>query len=80
MTKDGEEKLNAQPDPDRWFYEVQEMTRLLREADHAAFGWRFDRAVEAAALTESLRLTAGIRFPSEHIPRSQNEQGGECFL
>ena len=65
VTKDGEEKLNDQPDPDRWFYEVQEMTRLLLADDYAAFDARLDRTVEAVALTESVRLAAGLRFPGD---------------
>ena len=65
VTVSREERLNAQPEPDRWFYEVQEMTRLLLTEDREAFGWRLDRTVEAVALTESVRLAAGIRFPGD---------------
>ena len=65
VTGSREERLNAQPEPDRWFYEVQEMTRLLLTEDREAFGWRLDRTVEAVALTESVRLAAGIRFPGD---------------
>lgn len=65
VTRNGEERLNSQPDPDRWFYEVREMTQLLLADDRAAFDRRLDRTVETVALTESVRLAAGIRFPGD---------------
>ena len=65
VTRNGEERLNSQPDPDRWFYEVREMTQLLLADDRAAFDRRLDRTVETVALTESVHLAAGIRFPGD---------------
>ena len=41
------------------------MTRLLLADDYAAFDARLDRTVEAVALTESVRLAAGLRFPGD---------------
>ena len=65
VTKTSSETFNDQPDPDRWYYEVQSLAKLfLREDYHAA---EANMAVTLAnvELLESVRKAAGIRFPGE---------------
>ncbi len=40
VTKTSDETFNAQPDPDRWYYEVQALTRLLLAEDRATLNER----------------------------------------
>lgn len=65
VTKTSDETFNAQPDPDRWFYEVQELTRLFLTEDYDAICARLDTTIETVGLIESARKAAGIRFPGD---------------
>ena len=65
VTKTTDETFNAQPEPDRWFYEVQKVTRLLREEDRAALDVRLDTMLDVMQVLEDSRKAAGIRFPGD---------------
>lgn len=65
VTKDAEETVNLQSDPDRWYYEVREVTRLLRAEDFDAFRARMEITQTAVSVLERLRASAGIRFPGD---------------
>ncbi len=65
VTRTGDELFNEQPDPDRWFYEVQAVTRLLLERDEEAVRSRMQTTLQTVALIESLRRDSGLRFPGD---------------
>lgn len=63
VTKQGEEILNEQDNPDRWFYEVRNMTRLILAGDYQAIYQRLDTMLEVMEVLENAREQAGILFP-----------------
>lgn len=65
VTKTSDDTYNAQPDPDRWFYEVQAVTQLLRSADHDRVYRQMDTTIAVAETIESARKAAGIFFPGD---------------
>ena len=65
VTKTSDDTYNAQPDPDRWFYEIQELTRLLLNEEHADIYARLDKTVATVETMESARKEAGILFPGD---------------
>lgn len=65
VTKEGAETFNAQPDPDRWFYEVQGVTELLHRGDHAGAEARLETTRSVIEVLEDTRMEAGIRFPGD---------------
>lgn len=65
VTKDSEELLNAQPDPDRWYYEVQAITRLVLADDRKALRRRLDTMLDVVRTLEESRKNAGIFFPGD---------------
>ena len=65
VTKDSDETFNDQPDPDRWHYEVQELTQLMRSDDYDAIYSRLDITLGTVAVTEAARKAAGILFPGD---------------
>ena len=65
VTKTGDDTYNAQPDTDRWFYEIREVTRILLEEDHGSADYRLDRTLETVWVMESARRAAGILFPGD---------------
>ena len=65
VTKDSDETFNEQPDPDRWYYEVQELTRLMRNDAYDAVYSRLDVTIGTAAVIEAARKAAGILFPGD---------------
>lgn len=65
VTKDGEEVFNEQPNPDRWFYEVQGLTRLVLADDYDAIYRRLDVMLDVIAVIEDSRKKAGICFPGD---------------
>lgn len=65
VTKTSDETFNEQPDPDRWYYEVQEMTRLLHAEDHSAAQRRMEITLGVVEVMEIARKRAGIRFPGD---------------
>lgn len=65
VTRDGEETFNEQPNPDRWFYEVQNMTRLVLNDDYEAIYKRLKVTADVIDVIETVRKQAGIRFAGE---------------
>ena len=65
VTKTTEETFNAQPDPDRWFYEVQKVTELVLADDYEAIYARLDTMLGVIETMEASRKAAGIRFPGD---------------
>lgn len=63
VTRQGEQIYNEQPDPDRWFYEVQAVTKLLLEENRQELGRRLEIMLQVIGTLEQARLDAGIRFP-----------------
>lgn len=65
VTKTGDETLNHQPNPDRLFYEVQAVTKLILADDYNAVYHRLDVMLDVVAVLESARKKAGILFPGD---------------
>mgnify|MGYP003295043751 FL=1 len=65
VTKDSEELLNAQPDPDRWYYEVQAITRMVLADDRGGLRRRLDTMLDVVQVLEESRKNAGIFFPGD---------------
>ena len=65
VTEDSEQTVNLQPVPDRWFYEVQAVTALLRQGDAGALSSRLALTCQVVELVEAVRKNAGIFFPGD---------------
>ena len=65
VTRDGEEEWNQQPEESRWYYEIQELTRLVLAGDYQAIYDRLDLTVEVVRVMENARKEVGICFPGD---------------
>lgn len=65
VTKEGETSYNAQDNPDRWFYDVQTIAKLLLEDDAKTIRRQLAVAADAIEVMENMRREAGILFPGE---------------
>lgn len=65
VTKTSDETINHQSDPDRWFYEVQNLTALVLADDHSAIEARQDVTLNVMEVLETVRRKAGICFPGD---------------
>ncbi|MBD5162328.1 MAG: Gfo/Idh/MocA family oxidoreductase [Oscillibacter sp.] len=65
VTKASDEIFNDQPNPDRWFYEVQNLTKLVLADDYDAIYERLDVMLDVVATLEASRKKAGILFPGD---------------
>lgn len=65
VTKDSDATLNEQENPDRWFYEVQELTRLFINDNYKEIYERLDITLGVVKVIESSRKAAGICFPGD---------------
>lgn len=65
VTKTSDETINRQSDPDRWFYEVQNLTALVLADDYAAIEARQDVMLNVMEVLETVRRNAGICFPGD---------------
>ena len=65
VTKTSEECLNEQSDPDRWYYEVQTLTKLLLQENYEAIYQRLDIMLGVVETIEAVRKQAGILFPGD---------------
>ncbi len=65
VTKTSEAVYNDQPDPDRYFYEVSNLTRLVLDDDRAAFRQQMDTTLASIETIETARKKAGILFPCD---------------
>lgn len=57
--------FNQQPDTDRWYYEVQNLTKLLLADDYDALEARLNVMLDVVETMESSRKAAGILFPGD---------------
>ena len=65
VTKETEETFNEQDNPDRWFYEVQNLTGLILAGDYQEIYQRLDTMLEVIEVLENARKQAGILFPDD---------------
>ena len=65
VTKTSDETFNAQQNPDRWFYEVQNLTRLVLAGDRDVFDRGLDVMLDVVETLENARKKAGIIFPGD---------------
>ena len=65
VTKTTDDTYNEQPDPDRWFYEIQELARLMLADDYDAIYERLEITLGTVEVIEAARKEAGIRFPGD---------------
>ncbi len=71
VTKTSKEHFNAQDDPDRWFYEVQSLTKLVLAGDYDAIYRRLDVMLDVVQTLEVARKKAGIIFPGDETNTQQ---------
>ncbi len=65
VTKTSDETFNDQPNPDRWFYEVRELTRLVLADDRETLRKGLRVMLDTVEVIENARKAAGIRFPGD---------------
>lgn len=65
VTKTSDETFNEQSNPDRWFYEVQNVAKLVLADDYEAIYTRLDTMLDVIETIESSRKAAGIFFPGD---------------
>ena len=65
VTKTSDETYNVQDNPDRWFYEVQNVTKLVLADDYDAIYRRLDTMILVSETLEASRKAAGIFFPGD---------------
>ena len=65
VTKTSDETFNEQPNPDRWFYEVQNMVKRILADDHDTLNAGLDTMLAVIETIEVSRKAAGIRFPGD---------------
>lgn len=65
--EEGEETINLQPEPDRWYYEIRGITPLLVSEDHSTFNERIELTYNVISLIEKKRKDAGIFFPGDEV-------------
>ena len=65
VTKTSDETYNVQDNPDRWFYEVQNVTKLVLADDYDAIYRRLDTMISVIETLEASRKAAGIFFPGD---------------
>lgn len=64
-TREESRVLSRQPEPDRWFYEVRELTRLFLEERTDEIKARHEIIRNTVSTMCRLRRSAGIRFPQD---------------
>ena len=67
VTRSSDETFNAQDSPDRWRYEVEEITRLMLSDDYGAMNSMLDVTLGTVRVIEAARREAGIIFPCDTI-------------
>ena len=72
-TKEGETSYNVQDNPDRWLYEVQNMTKLILERDEKTIRERLEITEKVIGIMETMRRKAGILFPGESCEKDMEE-------
>lgn len=67
VTGDKDETLDLQPNPDRWYYEIQVLTPLLLAGDKSVFEKRRSITMMQTELIEKTRKATGILFPGDDV-------------
>ena len=62
VTKESEEIFNEQDNPDRWFYEVQNLTKIILADDREAISQRKQITLDVVGVMEEARKEAGLIF------------------
>ena len=65
VTKTSEEIFNEQSNSDRWFYEVQNLTKIVLADDYDAVYKNLDIMLDVVDVLERSRKSAGIIFPND---------------
>lgn len=65
VTRHSDEVFNEQSDPDRWSYEVRDVTALLLEENYDAVYARLDSMLDVITTLEDARKKAGIAFAGD---------------
>ncbi len=65
VTKETEEVFNEQENPDRWFYEVQNLTKMVLADDYETNDRNLNVMINVIEILESSRKEAGILFPGD---------------
>ena len=65
VTKTSDETISLQPNPDRWFYEVGQLTRFFQAGDMAPFTHRQAITLDVVETMEKARKEAGLFFPGD---------------
>lgn len=65
VTKAGEETYNEQENPNRWFYEIQNLTKLLLEDCYDEIYSRLETTIDVIDVIETVRKEEGIYFPGD---------------
>ena len=63
VTKSSEETFNMQENSDRWFYEIESLTKFLLNHDYNAIDQRLEVMIDVVEVLETSRKKAGIFFP-----------------
>ena len=64
-TKETQEVFNQQNNPNRWFYEVQNLTKMVLAGDHESNDRNLKVMLDVMEILESSRKEAGIFFPGD---------------
>ena len=62
VTRTTDDTFNSQPDTDRWFYEVQEITRLILSGEYDVISRNMATTLAVVGVMEKARKAAGIYF------------------
>ena len=65
VTRSGDETIDLQGDADRWYYEIQELTRLMLNDNYDAVSEMLAVSLGTVRIIESSRKEAGIIFPGD---------------
>jgi len=65
VTGEGERTIDLQENPNRWYYEIRELTRLMLAGDRSALEERLSVTLSVAEVLEGLRKGAGLFFPGD---------------
>ena len=60
-----DETVNLQPNPDRWYYEIQSLVPILLREDKEELDIRKELTLKQVAVVEQARKAAGIIFPDD---------------
>lgn len=64
-TKESEETFNEQSNPDRWYYEVQNLTQMVLKNDYETAYKNLDIMINVVEVLEYARKKANIYFPGD---------------